>query len=84
MASIGSTFGGVVVGVVAILSFVMGYFIVPARRRRHDEQATAEKLRISTALRDQRIDERIDRLLRASELHERRITRLERNSHPAP
>lgn len=83
MASIGSTFGGVVVGVVAILSFVMGYFIVPARRRRHDEQATAEKLRVATALRDQRIDERIDRLLRASELHERRITRLERTSHSA-
>ena len=81
MASIGSTFGGVVVGVVAILSFVMGYFIVPAGRRRREEAAAAEKLRMATALRDQRVDERIDRLLRLSEVHERRIARLERTSH---
>ena len=79
-ASIGSTFGGVVVGVVAVLSFVFGYIIVPANRRKREAAAIAEKLRVATALRDQRVDERIDRLLRLSEVHERRIQRLERMS----
>ena len=83
-ASIGSTFASIIVAVTAVLAFVMGYIIVPRRRQQRELRDAAEKLRVATALRDQRIDERIDRLLRASELHERRITRLERNSHPAP
>jgi flagellar biosynthesis/type III secretory pathway M-ring protein FliF/YscJ len=78
LASVGSTFAAIVVAVIAVLSFVVGYIIVPTRKRRREVDRLAEQLRVSTALRDQRIDERITRLLALSEAHERRIGRLER------
>lgn len=80
MASIQTTFASIVVAVVALLSFAMGYVVVPARRRRQETEHLAEQLRVSGALRDQRVDERLERLLRLSEAHERRISRLERKS----
>jgi hypothetical protein len=63
---------------VTVVAFIVGYLIVPRRKERREVLEKAEALRLQTALRDQRLDERIDGLLQVSERHERRLTQLER------
>ena len=69
-----------VTAVVAILAFIIGGLVRPYTRKRH----LAEELAIQTARKDQEQKERIDRLLRISEVHERRLDRLEKAMWKVP
>ena len=69
-----------VTAVVAILAFIIGGLVRPYTRKRQ----LAEELAIQTARKDQEQKERIDRLLRISEVHERRLDRLEKAMWKVP
>lgn len=69
-----------VTAVVAILAFVLGGVVRPHTRK----QQLAQELAIRAARRDQEQKERIDRLLRISEVHERRLDRLEKAMWKVP
>lgn len=68
-----SSISTLVTAVVAVVAFIVGGLVRPYARKKQ----LHEELMVQAARRDQGQNERITRLLRVSEVHERRLDRLE-------